>query len=344
MQRRTKKWMLAVLSTALTVSLAACGGTKETGKGQATAAASNYPEKAITLVAPNGAGGGLDKTARLLAKGLADTKLVTKTVLVENRPGGGGSVYMAEYATKETKNPYKLLVNSPPVLLNNHKKEGNSPYGYKDTTPLAQLTRDYGAISVPSDSKYKDLKSLLDDIKADPTQVTIAGGSSPGSMDHVIAMLPIYKYGLDPKRVKYVAYEGGGESITALLGNHAQAAAKPVSLVLPYLEAKKIRVLAVTSPERLGGILSDVPTMKELGLDAEFTIWRGVLGPKEMGEAEVAYWDKTFKALSEKEEWKQLLKADGVEGDYKNSKDFKAFLDEQDKQIEELLKAIGIHK
>ncbi|MEW9670536.1 Bug family tripartite tricarboxylate transporter substrate binding protein [Ammoniphilus sp. 3BR4] len=341
-----RNWKLTLMSTVLLFSLTACGGTQEssTETSEAAKAASSYPEKPITLVAPNGAGGGLDKTARLLAKGLGETKLVEQTITVENRPGGGGSVYMAEYATKETKNPYKLLVNSPPVLINNHKKEGNSPFGYKDTTPLAQLTRDYGAISVPADSKYKDLKSFLDDIKADPTKISIAGGSSPGGMDHVFAMLPVFKYGIDPKAVKYVSYEGGGEAITALLGNHVQAAAKPVSLILPYLESGKVRVLAVTSSERLGGLLKDVPTMKELGLDAEFTIWRGVLGPKEMGEAEIAYWDEKFKALSETEEWKRLLEADGVEGEYKNSQDFKKFLDEQDKQISDLMKAIGISK
>ena len=81
-----------------------------------------------------------------------DTKLIEKPIVVENKPGGGGAVYMAEFATKEAKNDYVLMVKSPPILINNNKAEGNSPYGYKDTTPLAQLTRDYGAIVVKNDS------------------------------------------------------------------------------------------------------------------------------------------------------------------------------------------------
>lgn len=348
---RKSNWKLGALSAVLLISLTGCGTAKEAGTANANenatkmAAKSNYPEKPIAFVAPNGAGGGLDKTARLIVKGLSETKLVTETMTVENKPGGGGSVYMAEYATKETKNPYKLLVNSPPVLINNLKKEGNSPFGYKDTTPLAQLTKDYGAITVPANSKYKDLKALLDDIKADPTKIIIAGGSSPGGMDHLFAMLPVYKYGLDPKTIKYVAYDGGGEAITALLGNHATAAAKPVSLILPYVKSGNVRVLAVTSPERINTeLLKDVPTLKELGLDAEFTIWRGVLGPKEMGKDEIAYWDKTFKELSEKEEWKKLLAEDGVESEYKSAADFKPFLDEQEKLIKEILGVLGMSK
>ena len=87
---------------------------------------------------------------------------------------------MAEFATKEAKNDYALLVKSPPLLINNNKAEGNSPYGYQDTTPLAQLTRDYGAIVVKADSEFNTLTDVLDAIQSDPASVTLAGGSAPG--------------------------------------------------------------------------------------------------------------------------------------------------------------------
>ena len=155
-------------------------------------------------------------TARTIAKVLTETKAVDKPVSVENKPGGGGTVFMAEYATKDVKDNYKLFVSSPPILINHLKKEGNTPYGYNDTTPLAQLTKDYGAVAVAANSKYKDLKSLLDDMKADPTKITVAGGSAPGSMDHLVSILPAFKYGIDPKKVKYVSYDGGGESCNGI--------------------------------------------------------------------------------------------------------------------------------
>lgn len=338
-----RKMATVFLSGVLALGLAACGGTKEQAATK-NERASKYPEKPITMVAPSGAGGGWDKTARSITKVLAETKLVDQTMTVENKPGGGGTVFLAEYATQDKKNSYKLFVNSPPILINHDKKEGNSPYGYGDTTPLAQLTTDYGAIVVKADSPYKDLKSALEAIKANPAKVTVAGGSAPGSMDHLVAILPAYKYGIDPKSVKYVSYDGGGEAMAALLGGNADLIATDASSVGEYLKAGKIRVLAISAKERLSGDLKDVPTFKEQGADADFTIWRGVFGPKEMTADAKQYWEEKLKALSEHEAWKKELQANGWESEYKNAADFKKFLGEQDKVVKELLSALGMEK
>lgn len=336
-----KKVSSVLLTGALALSLAACGGEKSSSGSDG---ASNYPDKPISIVAPSGAGGGWDLTARAVAKVLSETKLVDEAITVENKPGGGGAVFMAEYATQDKDNPYKLFVSSPPILINKDKKEGNSPYGYEDTTPLAQLTRDYGAIVVNADSPFKDLKSALDAIKADPTKVTVAGGSAPGSMDHLVAILPAFKYGIDPKAVKYVSYDGGGEAIAALLGGNADIIATDASTIGEYVKSGKVRVLAVSSTERLGGALEDVPTFKEQGIDADFTIWRGLFGPKNLSDDELKFWDSKLKELSENETWVKELQANSWEGEYKNSADFKKFLAEQDKMIIELLTALGMEK
>ena len=173
MHENEKHSVRVLLSGILLLVLSACGpgGDPFAADGEG----SGYPEKMITIVAPSGAGGGWDLTARSLAKVLAESKLVDQPITVENKPGGGGAVFMAEYATADKNNPYKLFVNSPPLLINNLKKEGNSPYGFRDTTPLAQLTRDYGAIVVQKSSKYRDIRSLVDDLKKDPKHVTLAG-------------------------------------------------------------------------------------------------------------------------------------------------------------------------
>lgn len=358
----TKSWML-VLAGVLIMSLSACGNTTDSSNGptkdqnssnaaqqqteqtkEPEQAVSNYPDKPLQIVAPSGAGGGWDKTARSIAKILSETKLVDQPITVENKPGGGGAVFMAEYATKEKSNNFQLFVSSPPILINNLKKEGNSPYGYKDTTPLAQLTKDYGAIAVKADSKYNDLKSLLDDLKADPSKMTVAGGSAPGSMDHLVAILPAYKYGIDPKQVKYVSYDGGGEALTALLGGNADVIGTDVSSLGEYLKAGKIRILGVSSPERLGGDFKDIPTLKEQGLDADFLIWRGIFGPKEMSADAKAFWDDALKKLSESAEWQKELQANAWESDYKNSDDFKAYLELQEYLIKDMLIALGMQK
>ncbi len=344
-----KRNLLLALSTCAMLVLAACGnggnaGGKSQSGGQSAPAASSYPEKPIVVVAPSGAGGGWDKTARSIIKVLSETKLVEKTMTVENKPGGGGAVFLAEYASKDKGNAYKLFVNSPPILINNNKKEGNSPFGFKDVTPLAQLTKDFGAIAVKADSPYQDLKGLLDAIKADPTKVTMAGGSAPGSMDHLVGVLPAAKYGIDPKTVKYVSYDGGGEAIAALLGGNADLIATDASSLTEYLKAGKIRILGIAADQRLGGELKDIPTYKEQGVDASFTIWRGVFGPADMPADAKAYWDEKLKALSENEAWKKELAANGWESEYKDSASFTAFLEEQDKLVKELLSSLGMAK
>ncbi len=251
---------------------------------------------------------------------------------------------MAEYATKDVKDNYKLFVSSPPILINHLKKEGNTPYGYTDTTPLAQLTKDYGAVAVAANSKYKDLKSLLDDMKADPTKLTVAGGSAPGSMDHLVSILPAFKYGIDPKKVKYVSYDGGGEAVTALLGGNADVLGTDASSLDQYVKAGKIRVLAVASPQRLGGSMKDVPTMKEQGVDAEFLIWRGFFGPKNMDAGAKKFWEDTIKKMVDSDTWKKEMTANNWETDYKKADDFKAFLGQQETQLKDMLTALGMQK
>ncbi|MEE6450130.1 tripartite tricarboxylate transporter substrate binding protein [Gottfriedia acidiceleris] len=329
------------MTSLITVSLAACkSNSVTTGSNN-----SSYPNKAISVVAPSGAGGGWDLTARSFTKVLSETKLVKEPMTVENKPGGGGTVFMAEYATQDKANNEKLFVNSPPIIINNLKKEGNSPYGYKNSTPLAQLTKDYGAIVVKADSKYTDLKSLLDDIKKNPKNITLAGGSAPGSMDHLIGILPAYKYGIDPTKIKYVSYDGGSEAITALLGNNADVISTDVSSTLEFVKSGKVKVLAVTSPERLqGDVLSEFPTAKEQGIDAEFIIWRGVFGPEKMSKDAYSYWEKTISKLVKTKEWKEEVEKQGWQPEYKDGKEFNSFLSEQQTQVQDLLKALGMNK
>jgi putative tricarboxylic transport membrane protein len=331
-----KKGMTVLLTVVVALSLSACGTKGGSG--------ANYPDKPISIMAPSGAGGGLDLTSRALAKALGNSKLVTQTITVENKPGGGQAVGLAEFVTKDKADDFKLFLPSAPIIINNLKKEGNSPYSFSDMTPLAQLTKDYGAIIVAADSKYNDLKSFLEDLKAHPQDITLAGGSSPGSQDHLIAMLPAVKAGVDPKTIKYISYDGGGEALTALLGGNATALTTDISSSAEYLKAGKVKVLGVSAPERLAGQFKDLPTYKEQGIDAEFIIWRGVFGPKEMSADAVKFWEDKLKALSETAEWKTELENNGWENGYKNGADFKTFLEQQETLFKDILGQLDMLK
>ncbi|QQE74500.1 tripartite tricarboxylate transporter substrate binding protein [Brevibacillus composti] len=350
-----KKWTVALLTGILAVSLTACGGTSSSGTQPApknndqTAAngeqpASNYPDKPINIIVPGGAGGGLDTTARVLSKTLSETAIVKQTINIENKPGGGQTTGLSHFITNDKDNSYKLLLPSTPIVINYLRKEATSPYSYADMKPLAQLTTDYGAIVVSADSKYNDLPSLFEDMKKNPQSITFAGGSGPGSMDHLVVMLPAIKAGIDPKTIKYTSYDAGGAAMVALLGGHAQALTTGLSEAKAYLEAGKVKVLAVSAPNRLGGIFKDIPTYKEAGYDAEFINWRGLFGVKDMSPDAVAFWEEKIKALTETEEWKNELELNGWEDGYKNSEDFTKFLEEQDKVIKEVLTVLGMAK
>ena len=329
-------WAMACLAVAA-VSLVGCGG----GKKDPNVA---YEPKSITMVAPSDAGGGWDKTARSVVKVMSDTKLVAVPMSVENVPGASGAKFLAAYLAKDVGNDSKLFVNSPPLLINNLKKDG-SPSGYRDVTPLAGLTQDFGILAVRVDSPIKDVKELMDKFKGDPTKISIAGGSSPGSMDHLIALLPLYKSGVDITKVKYLPFDGGGKAIVALLGGEADVIATDASGITEMAKAGKVRVLGISSAERLKtDALAQIPTFKESGIDAEFLIWRGVFGPKDMSANAQKFWQNALKELSTKPEWQAELAKQGWVGDYKDAEQFKAYLGQQEATIKELLTTLGLAK
>jgi putative tricarboxylic transport membrane protein len=306
--------------------------------------AAPYPSKAITFVAPSGAGGAFDMALRSITKILAETKIVGQQMLVEARPGGGGSVFIMEYVVKDKKNDYKLFLSSPTMLINNLKREGNCPYTYKNVTPLAQFFVDYAVIAVPAKSKYNDLKTLFKDMKADPTRLSVAGGSGPGALDHLTFMLPAFKYGIDPKKIKYISYDGKAEAMAALLGGNADVLTSVSASVGEYLKAGKVKVLAVNASERIGGAFKDVPTLSELGIDAEFVIWRGIFGPPEMGSEAKKYWIDAFTKLAKSDAWNKELERQNLDADFRSGDAFKKTLDNQDREISALLKSLGMAK
>ncbi len=346
---KTKTKILSVaLISVLALSLAGCGGKTASSSGGSSApeaAKSNYPQKPITIVAPSGAGGGLDMAARMIAKVGDKTKLISQPIQVENKPGGGQVTGTAEFVTKNSKDDYTLLLPSTPLVMNYVKKEGNSPVGYTDLTPLAMLQIDYGVIAVSPDSKYKDLKSLLEAIKADPSKITVAGGSAPGALDHLNIILPAKIAGIDPKSMKYTAYDGGGAAVTALLGGHADVLSSDVSSISQYVKAGKVKVIGVSSPVRLKGEVSkDFPTYKELGYNTELANWRGVFGGKNMSADAKKYWEETLKKLTSTPEFQQECDTAGVIPSYMSGADFTKQLEKDTVMYKEVYTSLGMAK
>ncbi|WP_282700332.1 tripartite tricarboxylate transporter substrate binding protein [Streptomyces sp. CC219B] len=328
--------MAAVAAGSATLLLAACGEQATTGAGSGPW----KPTRPIEYVAPAGTGGGWDTLARTSARVLDEANLVDRPMRVINKPGGGGAIGWS-YIAQHQGDPHKLFVTSPPVLL--VPLAGESPQTYKDFTPIARLNTEPMAYVVKANSPFKTFGDLASKLKSAPKSVSIAGGSGPGSLDHVGLAGAVQAAGADASQVKYVPFDGGGEALTALLGGHADAAVAGASEVTGLVKSGDLRVLAVSTGER-SAILPDAPTLTEQGVDYVFDIWRGVMGPKGLSESQIAYYEEAYKKMIDNDAWKKESEKLGWTNAYLGSAEFGAFLDEQNESFSAILTDVGLKK
>ncbi|WP_088006883.1 tripartite tricarboxylate transporter substrate binding protein [Indiicoccus explosivorum] len=320
-----KIWLLA----ASALALAACS-EEASGEGE------TFPTEPIEIVAPASPGGGWDLTARSLQKVLEDNELVEEDITVTNKPGGGGEVgwqYLSE------QDAHTLAVNSSLLITNNLL--GTSELTYEDFTPLATLATEWQSVAVPADSEIDDVEELMQKIKDDPSAVKIGVGPALGNDDHLSFVQAAREFGVDPKKLNFLVYEGGGDVLTALLGGHVDAVTTSLSEVKDQHLAGDVKIIAISSPERLPDI-EDVPTYVEQGIPVEFPHWRGVMGPPDMTEEEIAYWDEKIGALVETEQWAKLLENNDWDSFYKDSAETAEFFAEQTELYEGLVEDSGL--
>ncbi|BAC15205.1 hypothetical conserved protein [Oceanobacillus iheyensis HTE831] len=296
------------------------------------------PDRSIEIIAPAAAGGGWDTTARMLARTIDEEQLADESFGVVNKPGGGGAVAWS-YIHKRN-DPHNIFVSSPPlhfVYLN-----GQSPFGYEDFTPIANLIADYGAFAVREDAKWDTLDELFADMREDPESVTVVGVSSPGSMDHIQFMMFADKAGVDIKKIRYVSDQDGG-GMTSVLNGSVDVISTGVMDAVDQARAGKMKILGITAPERLEGdeFLETLPTAKEQGIDAEFIVWRGMFGPPDMTDEQLAYYEQAFQKVSESEAFAEVRDMYGWDEQFMNSEEFQVFLDEQYVELEKILIDLG---
>lgn len=274
----------AVLAASL--SLVACkDDSKVVGEAQ-------KPE----CIAPAKPGGGFDLTCKLAQSGLKDTEQVTKPMRVTYMPGGVGAVAYNKIVANDPANDNAIIAFSTGSLLNLAQGKFGQ-YTEKDVRWLAAVGTDYGMVAVNADSPFKNLQDLVDALKADPKKVSFGAGGSVGGQDWMQTAILAKAAGVNPKEMTYVALEGGGEAVTAVLGNHINVVSAGIAEMGPHIESGKVRVLAVFAPERLEGKLKDIPTAKEQGFDVQWPVIRGYyMGPKVSNEA-YTWWKERFDAM-----------------------------------------------
>ena len=229
-------------------------------------AASAEPKRP-ECIAPASPGGGFDLTCKLAQSALVNEKLLSKPMRVTYMPGGVGAVAYNAVVAQRPADAGTLVAWSSGSLLN----LAQGKFGRFDESAvrwLAAVGTSYGAIAVKSDSPYKNLDDLVQALKKDPSKVVIGSGGTVGSQDWMQTALIAKAAGINPRDLRYVALEGGGEIATALLGGHIQVGSTDISDSMPHILAGDMRLLAVFSEQRLDEPeMKDIPTAKEQGYD-----------------------------------------------------------------------------
>ncbi len=292
-------------------------------------------------IAPANPGGGWDTICRTSANVLQKTGALKSTMYVTNMPGGSGAVAIANVIAKRKGDSSLLIAASNSLTFT--MAAGRTPHTYKDVVPLAQIGAEYGGLFVRSDSKYKTLGDLTAALKANPGAASFAGGSAPGSLDHIKTAIYAKAVGVDPTKLVYVPFQGGGEAMTALLGGHTDVATIDIAEAGAQLEAGKVRCLALLTDKR-STKYKDLPTTYEAGVKVTFPIWRGVyMAPGASPEA-VAFWTETLRKMLASPEWNVEREKLGWEATFKFGDEFKAFVTDEYARYQALLKELGFAK
>ncbi|WP_163802046.1 Bug family tripartite tricarboxylate transporter substrate binding protein [Mycolicibacterium sediminis] len=290
----------------------------------------------LRMMVPNSPGGGYDLTARTAVKIMED-KDITGRIEVFNVIGAGGTVAMARLMN-ERGNGDLMMMMGLGVVGATYTNGSNARAS--DATPLARMVEEQEGILVPADSPFRTVQDLVTAWKADPAKVTVGGGSSPGGPDHLFPMETARAAGIDPRKVNYIAYDGGGDLLTALLGGKIAAGTSGLGEYVDQIEAGSVRVLAVSGEERVEGV--DAPTLREAGINLVFTNWRGVLAPPGISGESRAALVKVLEEMHATDEWKEALVKNGWSDAFATGEEFDQFLTDQDERVSSTLTELGL--
>lgn len=299
------------------------------------------PQRSVELVVPASAGGSLDITARTVQQQMLDLKLVTAPIVVVNR-AGAGHLIAYNYLKQRDGDPHYIGIATS-VLITGHT-EGRLPMNYTAFTPLALLLTEYIAFAVRTDSPLATGESLLEALKKNPDSLTIALGSGVGGTHHITAGLPMQSAGVDVSKVTFVGYKSSSDAVTSLLGGDVDVAVIGTVNAVPHFESGRIRILAVSSPKRMGGILSTVPTWPELGRRGVSGSWRSVIASKGLSPGQITYWEDVLAGVVQSESFRKSAEKNQWAVTFKRSEETRRFMDEQNVELKGVMSYLGLAK
>jgi putative tricarboxylic transport membrane protein len=330
---RTRAWArLLFVAMAVGLVATACGDSGGGGGG----GGGNQQMTGLKILVGTAPGGGFDQTARTAAKAMEDAKLA-RNVEVQNLPGAGNTIALQRLVNEKGNGE---VIQQMGLGLVGGVYTNKSEATLDQTTPVARLTEEPEIVVVDKESPYQSFEQLLSAWKADPGKVSVGGGSSPGGPDHLAPMLIAQTAGIDPKSVNYVSYDGGGELLAAVIGGQVKFGVTGVGETKDQIEAGEVRALAITSAERVQGL--DAPTLKEQGVDLEFTNWRGWVAPPELSEEDKQTLLDLATGMHDSQQWKDALATNGWTDAFMVGDEYAAFLKAEDQRVAAVLNQLGL--
>ena len=299
------------------------------------------PQKPVELVVPNPPGGSNDKTARTVERIWTLNKALPSPLVVVNKSGGGGSIAYT-YVQQHPADPHYLVVAGP-ALLTNHIT-GASKLHHTDLTAVASLFNDYTVFAVSADSPIRSGKDLVARLRKDPKSVTIGFSPLLGSHNHIAAGLLMKAVGGNARDLKVVAYKGSADAIPNLMGGHIDLVTTAAGNVAGHVASGRLRVVAITSNQRMPGALAEVPTWKEQGVNVLFGAWRAIFAPKGLTAQQAAYWEGALRKATEAPEWKSDLEKNVWADAFVAGEAFRKELDQDYADMKSVLSDLGLAK
>lgn len=291
----------------------------------------------LHLVIPAGPGGGLDATARALGNTLTDSQLL-QGVSYENRTGGGGGKAMAYFVNSGASLDDTLLVNSAPLIV--RSLQGLFPHSYRDLTPIGGLIADPGVIAVRANSPLSSWGDVVAALGDSRKRLFVGGGSVKGSLDHITLSLLAQADGIDPRKIRYLAYDGGAKALLALMSGEVDVLVSGLGETLAAHQAGTIRILGVTADS--GHQTAGITSFRDQNVDVVFYNWRGVFAP---GDIEPTDKKRLVELLTEAvatPTWQQQLDRYGWQPKFLPDQLFVEYLQEQERQLQEIMTDLGL--
>jgi putative tricarboxylic transport membrane protein len=294
----------------------------------------------LHFLIPGAPGGGWDGTARGVGEALARSGLA-RSASYENLSGGGGGRALAHFIATAERQRDTLLVSSTPIVIATLR--GRLRYSWRDLVPVASVIGDYISFATRADSELSSFADVTARYERDPASIPIAGGSMLGGMDHLVTALALHAAGADPRELRYVPYDTGGKARAALFAGETPLLTTGIGEVLDARAGGLVRILAVAAPARLPEA-PDVPTLAELGVDAEFVNWRGFFAPPGTSREEVEAWVELLRAMLATPEWEEVRRRNGWVEIFHPGDEFAAFLTEQEGELAALMDGLAMRR